>query len=264
MKKTYLKRLVCLAAAIAMMLTMAACESDYPVVNRKLDITELLEACFEGSGYSLDLDGDETISVDGVADRLTVNMDESADAISDVRDAVRRATAESDGLTGIWTAQVDISPIICENFADINGLELESYMSGIYLTGELTFTSTGAYMLHFNSSEEDEAKSNILSAAVKATKTYLSSRSSGVAKIVINAIDDSTLSEVMDYVVRMAISMLKNGASGSYSAKTTTISFTDCGSCTYKLNGDTLTLTNADCSGVLQVLNGHTTTFERA
>ena len=242
---------VLLIALTGTMLT--ACGSDYPVLDRELDISEFLNSCYEGSGYELQLD-DEKITVSAVADRMSVDMEKSADTIKDIRAAVRTVSLTGDGLTGTWCADLDIGPVICSCFNDIPGLELENYINNVIVPGELTFTQNGTYMLKFSKSSVEKARGAILKQATKATKDYLSARSSGVAGLVIKAIDDSTLEEVLSYVVNMAVEMLDNGAAGNYTAKNGAISFEDSGSCGYKLLENTLRLENVKTTGLLQAL----------
>ena len=280
MPKLKAKKCIVLILASAMFcLSFSGCKSDYPVMDRELDLKDFLETCYDGSGYELNLNDEEKVVVDGVADRFYIDMDASADTVKEIQNAVRTATAPSDGLTGTWSGNLDVSPIIWECFESIEGLDLSQYISGIYLPAELSFNSGGTYMLKFTGNSVENARDDILNGAVKATKAYLAGMTSGAASIVVKAIDDNTIKQILDYVVNMAIEMLENGSAGNYSARNGKLRFDKTDSCSYELyiapepddddssedsdteaadiaaQEDTLTLTNANVSGVLLALD---------
>ena len=229
------KCIVFFLASAVFCLNFSGCKSDYPVLDRKLDLKEFLEACYDGSGYELDLNDEEKVIVDAVADRFYIDMDASADTVKDIQTAVRNATTVSDGLTGTWSGKVDISPVIWECFESIDGLDLSQYISGIYLPAELSFNSGGTYMLKFSENSVEDAREAILNGAVKATKEYLGNMTGGAASIVVKAIDDNTIKQILDYVVNMAMEMLDNGAAGTYSARNGKLRFDKTDSCSYEL-----------------------------
>ena len=261
-----LKKSICLLLAVVMVLPMCACTSDYPVMDRELNIAEFISSCFDGSGYNIDVGDSATIIVDGVADRLTIDLEQSSGTITRIQQAVRNAVLSEDGLTGTWTGAVNITPVLGEVFSDLEGLDLESYIGQVMVTAEVTFTNSGIYTVHFDSAELDSSYNSILDHAVDATRAYLSSLSSGVAKIVVNALDDSILEQILKYVVDLEITMLKNGASGNYSAKNGVITFTgeDGGKCSFNMSGELLTLSDGTMTGITGLIAQDSRTFRKA
>ena len=261
MKKTTIRKTAALCSA-ALMLALCACGSDYPVMDRKLDVSEFINACFDGSGYSLELE-DAGVTVSAVADRMSIDMEKSQDAVETVRSAVRSATVVSGGLHGIWTADVDISGVICDNFRSIEGLELDSCMGPVIVRSELRFTENGIYMLSFDEKELDNIRQSVLSAGAQAAKDYLADKADGATKLFIRAADENTVSTLISYVVDIIMDMLKNGAAGNYTDQNGFIVFERQGGCRYRLNGDTLTLSDATGDGLIRALTSGNYVFQR-
>ena len=261
MKKTIRKTAALLSAA-ALMLTLCACGSDYPVLERKLDVSGFINACFEGSGYSPELE-DADVTVSAVADRMSIDMEKSQDTVEAVRSAIRSAATASDGLCGMWTGNVDISGVICDNFRDIEGLELDSCMGAVPVRAELRFAENGIYMLRFDEKELDNVRQSILNAAAKAVKDYLSAQSDGAARLLIRAIDEDTLATLLSYEADVILDMLKNGAAGYYSFQNGFILFEKQGSCQYRLTGDLLTLSDGTGSGLIRTVTSGNYVFTR-
>ena len=261
MKKT-IRKTAALFTALLLTLTLCACGSDYPVLDRRLDVTEFVRACFEGSGYSLELE-QASVTVSAVADRMNIDLEKSQDAVEAVRSAVRSATTESSGLHGTWTANVDVSGILCDYFRGVEGLELDSYMGRIILRAELRFTENGIYMLRFDEKELDNVRQSVLSAGAKAVKDYLAAQSDGAAKLVIRAIDENTVSTLISFVADLFLDMLGNGAAGNYSYQNGYIVFEKQGGCQYRLNADLLTLSDGTGNGLIRALTSGSYVFKR-
>ncbi len=222
MKKLF-SLLLCAALSLSL---LAACSSDYPVIDRKLDIAGLINACFAGSGYSIDLPSAE-ITVSAVADRMSVDMDQSEKAIDSIRAAVRKATSTGSGLIGTWSGKVDISPAICACLVEIPKITVSDYFHDIWVDAELTFTENGIYMLRFPKESVVRAREQMLAAGAATTKGYLSSSGSAVAKIVGSALSDDSISDILFYVVNFAESMLESGSAGYYSVSGSTLTLDD-------------------------------------
>lgn len=253
-----------IALVLALMMLLSACGSDYPVMDRKLDVEALIEKCFEGTGMEIDIE-DGNIIVDSVADIMVVDMDKSEKAIKKIQTAIKNASVSGDGLTGAWMGTLDISPIICEIFSDVEGLNLESYLNGTYVPATLTFTENGMYMLKFDEEALKKANDDILKKTSKATKAYIETQTTGAEKLVASAIPTSMIEDVLVYAIRMGDEMLENGASGSYVAKNGRIIFDGSDSVSYILNGNILQIGDAKTTGVLSSLGAaQTETFTKA
>lgn len=261
MKKT-IRKIVALLSAAALMLTLCACGSDYPVLDRKLDITEFLTACFDGSGLSLELD-EASVTVSAVADRMSIDLDKSQEAVEVVRSAVRSASTESDAICGTWTAAVDVSGVLCDCFRSVEGLELESYMGPVIVHADLCFTENGIYFLHFDEKEMNNIRSDVLSAGAKAVKEYMAARSNGAAKLLIRAIDENTLSVLVSYAVDILLDMLRNGAAGYYSLQSDSVIFEKQGKCRYRLDGEQLSLSGGTGDGMICLITSGNYVFKR-
>ena len=255
------KKTICIFSAFVMIL-LSGCGSDYPVVNRKLDISGFLNACFEGSGYNVSIDEAEVV-VSAVGDRMHVELDASSQAADSVREKLRSSASSDYGIVGVWKGQLNISPVVCRSFESIKGLKLHDSIGEIIVPAELTFTEDGYYFIRFPSAEIDRADKSMRSGAVKATKDFLDS-SGGVGKIISRAVSDSTLEDALGYVVDVMDQMLKNGASGSYSCSGSTVSF----DAKYKfdciMTGNSLTLTGSADSGMLECIGPGPIHFEKA
>ena len=252
--KKHVALLLC-AALLAGLL--AGCTSDYPVVDRKLDLAAVLNRCFEGTGYSVQVE-EAPVIVSAVADRMSVDMDQSESTITAVREAIRNSSvgAEND-LVATWKGDIDISPVIVSCLEDIPGLDVQSYFSGITVHAELTFTNDNIYMLRFSDSAVESARSQMLDAGAACTKGYLSSNSSPVVKIVGGALSDSAIKEIISYVVNFAEVMLKSGAAGYYALSgDDVVTLDDSNRLTYQIKARTLTFTDGTADGLTQTLIG--------
>ena len=248
-----IKKAGLLFTAAVLILLLSGCGSDYPVVDRELDISSLLSALFAGTGYEPDI-GEVKITVSALGDRMSIDFDKSANAISDAQTAIRNATLSDDGFKGVWQTELDISPIICDCFK-VEGLELSSYINNIYVPATLTFYDNNVYTLKFDSEQLKSSEEAILSSGTKAAKGYLSSKTEGVAGMVVKVIDDKTLSGILQYAVDVAEQMIANGASGIYQASNSKISFDGEASCDYILTASELKLSGSGNSGIYSVFN---------
>lgn len=245
-----LKRAAALLMAAAMCLTLAACGSDYPVVDRKLDVSELFNAAFEDTGYDVEIE-DAIVTVSAVADRMSIDMDASAETVESIRSSVKSATLSGNGIYGVWHGKADVAPFVCGLFSGINGLDLNDYIKDVEIPYKLTFTHDGFYILEFDSRYTQSAEKQMLSGAAKATKAYFSEHSDGVASVAIKVIDDSSLENALKYVVQMAIEMIENGRAGTCTVKDGVLSFDGNGSCRYSLIGGAMDISQLSAEGLL-------------
>lgn len=251
----------CAAGLVMLMLLLSACGSDYPVVNRKLDVSEFINACFEGTGFGVSVEEAE-VCVSAVGDRMRIEMGASADTAAKIREKIRTAGSADFGMVGVWTGELDITPPVCESFESIEGLDLRGSIGEIMIPATLTFTQDGYYFIRFSPSDIERADKMIKKGAAGATKEFLS-QSGGVGKVVVRAVSDSTLEAVLGYVVAVVDQMLENGGCGSYSSTSSKISFDAEYSFDYIMTEKSLTLTGRADSGLLACICPGPVLFEK-
>lgn len=216
-------KIISLILALIMSLScLAGCSSDYPVVDRTLDLDEFLNRCFEGTGMSISPDN-TSVTVSAVADRMNIDYAASDDAVKSINSAIRNATLSTNELTGVWKGKINIGPVIADNFKTLTEVNVADYFTELYIPCELALTPEGVYMLKFTEDDISRARSKIINSGTKAAKSYLSESSGASLLIGIGA--DKIITSVLEYVVNIVEQMLRNGCAGYYSVVRKTITF---------------------------------------
>lgn len=248
------KKIISLLLALIMSLAcLAGCSSDYPVVERTLDVEEFLNRCFEGTGMSISPDN-TYVTVSAIADRMTIDFDSSANAVSSINSAIRNATLSTNELTGVWSGKINVGPVIAENFSTLDEISVADYFTDLYMPCELTLTPEGVYLLRFSDDDIARTRTKIINAGTKAAKAYLS-KSSG-SSFLIGVAADGIISGVLEYVVNIFDQMFSNGCGGYYSVVRKTITFDSKVSYDFVVAGQNMTLNGSSDGSLVGSLNG--------
>lgn len=250
MKK--LSRCFAFVLAVLMLCCLCGCTGD-PIptssgsIIGKVDISDAINYVTGGSLSSV------SVSIRNGK----VDVKSSRPELEEARKLLNSA-AES-GLAGTWHAELDLNEALFSNYRGIQDLSFDS--TPVIVPATLTFTDDGSYMICFDKASLDAVHEDIDKIASKAAGKFLTAKASGASKLVVKAIDDSLLDQILSLLEADVTNIFSSGLCGSYSVNEDTICFSGEYSCKYEL-GETLRFTG-EPGGIMSFLTAGDVEFTR-
>lgn len=250
MKK--LSRYFAFILAVLMLCCLCGCEGD-PIptssgsIIGKIDISDAINFVTDGSLSSV------SVSVRNGK----VDVKSSRPELEEARKLLN--SAENSGLAGVWHANVDLNSSL---FSDYSGIEdLHFANTPLAVPATLIFTDDGNYMICFDRASLADLQSDIDKISTDATRSYLSAKASGASKLVVKAIDDKLLGEIMVYLEAITTDIFSSGICGAYSVDGKSICFSGEYNCNYEL-GESLRFSGTP-GGIMSFLTAGDVEFVR-